>query len=567
MQILLGSGFVLALVLAPALAAGRAAALMPAVDSSTQDKAESQAIKALKKALKTDDQAKLEAAIDGILPFDSEKVAQVLIATWERIESEIRTRSEERDEMRREYDAILSGQEQTQKRVLQRPAQERWLQLKDLITKHREAIDARRVLLELVGEKIRKLRDPKAARWLLTKVVGDSKRSVHVKVVAVGALPGLGESLLVEVRKALGKNKKAPDVLAMLDGIARLEEKARPLGDVLIKLLAHKDPLVRGKAAQACAAVRVPGAVLPMIELLGQERGQLRRRISTALEDFTGKTLGVSKTSWLGWFDKEGRAWVADGSPKKIDRGSGVFAAGREMREQGRYYMGIPQDGEGIVYVIDASESMKKPVKWRKRKSADGGGVTVAGPTGDAPGKGNQTTRLEACKQELIEALSRLERGKRFNVVWYSDVTGAWMPTLQKADPSKIADAIAWVAKLKPIASTNIHDAMKLAFDLDQPNGLNASGKGRSKRRRRQKARGIGVDTIFLLTDGSPTTSDGKLDDPQKVIRAVRAWNPLGRVVVHTIGIGNGLNVEFLSALAGENGGEFKHYDDSGRQR
>ncbi len=528
---------------------------------SLQDADAKQASAAMRKALKSVDLVAWQQAFDQVLPFDDENIAKLVVQVRERAEEELTLWTRTRDELQEESARIIAGQEQVKSRTLQRPAHERFEELKKEISALRAKLDAGRVFVENVDTKLRRLRDEKAARYLLTKVVGDPKKSLQLKLAVVAALPGLGDQLVTEVGATLAKAKRNDDVLALLTGIQRLEDKARPLGKNLIALLAHNDDEVRVQAAIACASVRVPEAVPAMIALLGREKGQVRRRVSLALEDFTGKKLGVSKTSWEGWFAAEGKAWVAAGAPVIKEGGRGMFAASKKVEGEGVYYMGIPQDGEGIVYVIDASQSMEKLVKWRKPRDPSGG-VTVAAPIGEDPNAGKGTTRLEACKQELIEALGRLERTKHFNVVWYSDVAEAWMPNLAKADPSKIAEAQAWVAKLRPIASTNIHDAMKLAFSIDDT----ASGQ-KGAAQKRGKKRGEGVDTIFLLTDGSPTTNDGQLDDPDKVLRAVRSWNPLGSIIVHTIGIGDGLNVDFLGKLAAENGGEFKHFDDSGRQK
>ena len=70
----------------------------------------------------------------------------------------------------------------------------------------------------------------------------------------------------------------------------------------------------------------------------------------------------------------------------------------------------------------------------------------------------------------------------------------------------------------------------------------------------------LGVDTIFLLTDGTPTTTDGKQDSTEKIIKAVERWNPYRRVVVHTIGIGEKINRPFLERLAADNGGRFVNH-------
>lgn len=541
-----------------------ATATVTSEQPSGQEPSEKHAVAAIRKALRSNDVAAWQTAFDDLLPFDSEVVAKTIVAVRERIEVDVAETTKSREEMRQEAAQIIKGQETSRSRQLPSAGHARFQELEREIAALRKRLDACRLVLENVDSKLERLRDEKAARFLLTKVIGDARRSLALKLAAAGALPGLGEQLTADIGKALTRSKKrTEDILALLQGIRRLEEKAAPLGPALIDLLGHDDDEVRVQAANACASVRVPESVEALIALLARERGQVRRRVSLALEDFTGKKLGVSKTSWEGWFASEGRAWVAEGAPKRVARGGSMFKASKEIEDDSFYYMGIPQDGEGIVYVIDASQSMEKQVKWRKPRGSGGGGVTVASPIGEPAGdKGKGTTRLEACKQELIEALQRLERTKNFNVVWYSDVAEAWMPNLQKADPSKIAEATAWVAKLNPVASTNIHDAMKLAFSIDDV----AMGK-KGAARRRDKSRGEGVDTIFLLTDGSPTTTDGKLDDPDKVLRAVRSWNPLGSIIVHTIGIGDGLNADFLKKLAAENGGEFKHFDDSGTQR
>lgn len=540
------------------------AASLPAASTNAiaQDRDEAAALASVRKSLKKPLE-KRKKAFDAALRFDSLKVAQLMVQLFSICEREADQMRYERDEKKIDLDKILRGQDPKKQITLQQGERDRWDKLQKEIKALRDRIDAHREFLHLVADRIGGFRDAKASQWLLTNVVGAKKRSLRLKLAAVAAAPGLGAELVEQLRKALVKQKRDGDILVVLDGVEQNASKARALGAQLVPLLKHKTAFVRMRAAQVCAKVRVAAAVEPMIELLGKEKGQLRRKISLALEDFTGKPLGLSITSWRGWFAREGKDWVAKGAPEQVAGGSRMFETKKDKADGARYYMGIPQDGEGIVYVIDSSGSMKQPVKWRKLRGS-GGGYTVAGPTkGQDPKK---STRLEACKTELIDALSRLERSKRFCIVWYSDTATAWRPQLQKATPSNVAEAIEWVRALNPLGSTNIHDAMGMAFDLDKPGGL-------KKRLRRTGAitgdriKGRGVDTIFLLTDGAPTTPDGKFDDPEKVLRAVREWNPLKHVTVHTIGIGRGLNKQFLSALASQNGGSFKHYDDTGRQR
>jgi hypothetical protein len=99
------------------------------------------------------------------------------------------------------------------------------------------------------------------------------------------------------------------------------------------------------------------------------------------------------------------------------------------------------------------------------------------------------------------------------------------------------------VKDLGAASSTNIYDAMDAAFKV--------AGMGA-----RDKEYEPAADTIFLLSDGSPTKPDGSFDDWEKIIRAVDEWNRLKRIKIHTIGVG-GHNVAFMSELARRNGGKY----------
>ena len=115
------------------------------------------------------------------------------------------------------------------------------------------------------------------------------------------------------------------------------------------------------------------------------------------------------------------------------------------------------------------------------------------------------------------------------------------------ASKANIARAQEFVRELTHASSTNIHDSLELGFGL--------AGRGVY-----DKYYGTELDTIFLLTDGSPTKPDGSLDSTEKILVAVQSWNPLKRVTIHAIAIGKNLNDSFLRQLARENGGEFKRF-------
>ena len=204
--------------------------------------------------------------------------------------------------------------------------------------------------------------------------------------------------------------------------------------------------------------------------------------------------------------------------------------------------------------LIDSSGSMKQPVKWGKREKPGAGakGGTSAGKRDDAKGKegeGFATTRLEACKMELIKALERLDRSKTFNIVWYSDLPHLWSEKMQKAVPPRIRKAQAWIRKLKPMSSTNIHDSMQMAFGFAKGGGSKGKAFGTE----------VGVDTIFLLSDGAPTDGSfdsAKLMDPEIILEAVRQWNKDINLKIHTVAVDITDNY-FLRTLATEHGGQW----------
>jgi hypothetical protein len=318
--------------------------------------------------------------------------------------------------------------------------------------------------------------------------------------------------------------------------------------------------MVREHAALALSTICDPQAITPMIDLLASSYGQTKKRVAAALEALTRQQHGTSESTWRRWFAAEGAPYLAG----KVELGGGTPSSRNKTNEK-NYYFGIPQDGKSIVYVIDSSGSMKAEINLRLPQSeppedAPKGGGTVAkldkkpGADSDKPRK---TTRLEACKDELIRALGRLKPTTMFNVIWYSDQPHQLKPEMLPATPQAIKAAQDWVRKLEPNQSTNIHDSMRMAFELTGQ--LPTKAKSGPITGAKQK-RAAAPDTIFLLSDGSPTLPTGKLDSTEKIINAVRNWNALKSVVVHCIGIGEGINESFMRKLATENGGEFKRY-------
>lgn len=196
-----------------------------------------------------------------------------------------------------------------------------------------------------------------------------------------------------------------------------------------------------------------------------------------------------------------------------------------------------------VVFVIDVSGSM-------------------------APHKENGD-RIGVARRNLNLALDDLPDGTPFGIVSYSsDVTVLWpdaqaKPQVKPANDESRAAASRWVNALGPLKLTNTYGGLERAF---QAVGVDA-GKPR---------------TIKLLSDGEPTPKaalEGKTnsasqqaaaDERKRILDAVQGWSG-GAWRVDTVGLfksatEKGPLVDFMRALAEQNGGKFTHVAVGPRQ-
>lgn len=364
---------------------------------------------------------------------------------------------------------------------------------------------------------LRRLESPDARQYLAQAMVKSKSLELRAKIAQIlTANPEADPAPLL----AAIKKERSPGVrAALLIAISRLD-KARSSGAIVAHFVKDRSERVRVAAARALERMHVVEGVEPLINQMEKEDGLTKSTMARALESMTGQKFGTHPDAWRNWWASQQGKLLGGGLPPRSDE-EGDDDDGE--RKQGHFY-GIPQVSLKIIYIIDVSGSMKK----------------------DVGGK----SRLEACKTELSRAISQLPRRALFDVILYHQSVTVWKKDMQVAGPlkkgqkGKKEEAKKFYAKSKPKGSTNIYDALRAAFKV--------AGEGAKK-----KNAPLNADTIYLLTDGSPTTPAGKLDDVKKILEGARKWNALGRVTIHTIGIGKNLNRTFLEQLANENNGRF----------
>jgi hypothetical protein len=154
---------------------------------------------------------------------------------------------------------------------------------------------------------------------------------------------------------------------------------------------------------------------------------------------------------------------------------------------------------------------------------------------------GEKMTRFDFVKTEIAKTLNGLDDSSQFNVLGYASGVKIWKGYgLQKATKENIASAVNFTNHLIAYGGTNIHSTLQLAWSFS------------------------GVNTIYLLTDGSP--SEGVVDT-SNIVNDVRAWYSKTPVKVNSIALVMGKSIytedkpaakKLMSAIADATAGNYR---------
>ena len=336
-----------------------------------------------------------------------------------------------------------------------------------------------------------------------------------------------------EARELLEEHAKDISPFVSQPALTALGRQQDPRSiDTLLGRLDDPRWQLRVAALKGLSFYREPRVVDALIARLPGEDGVLKRHYYTALARILGENLAATDEAWVSfwkankadlvkrWSEKDRSGPVEDDLPAVQIKSEGNAG--------GTSFYGLRTESKHIIFVIDISGSM-----------------------GEQGGKDEHGHfRVDVAKRELMNAIKPLRaedgdaRGEAsFNIVAYhADVevykTGKMMPA-SKREKEK---AFEWIEKLEANGATNISDALEQAFEI-----INT--------RKAKKQFEKGADTIFLMTDGKPTA--GKIMDPMLIREMVKKMNRERQITIHTIGVGDGHDANFLRGLASENNGEY----------
>ncbi len=326
----------------------------------------------------------------------------------------------------------------------------------------------------------------------------------------------------------LSYDKDASVVIPVLEALAAKRPRDP---DVLAKIAAKlQDPAwqVAVTAARALGAIRSLDSVDPLIEALRKAEGRVRFDLNAALVAVTGVDKHGEPAAWKDWWDRNREA-VAAGTykPEPAERPQG--GAG------GTTFYGIPVVSKRPIFIIDASMSMNKPSDWKPADEKNlPGGLAIAGDR-----------KIDVAKFELKKVLLMMPDGAEFNIVFFNRSVEAFSPAMVKLDKDSRQKAIEWIDALQLVLQTNIWEGMAKGFTF-------ATDPAPRKPRDTVVS---GGDTIYLLSDGLPTTG---IKDPDEFCRGIAELNRTKKLVVHTVAIEpTKRSGAFMERLARENGGQY----------
>ena len=334
----------------------------------------------------------------------------------------------------------------------------------------------------------------------------------------------VGSDELEPLVKRAARERGDEDVLVALTFGRSVGVSAAPLTELAIDSLGHENPILRGAAIDALQQIADPSCLRPLVARIDLEVGDLRKRVVAALQVLTGQTIHSSSRAWQSWLAEEGAPYLT--GDRTLGHGKPVEA----KQPGGATYYGLPLDGDRLLFVLDVSKSMHKPLVRPKK--------------GEEPEPGAET-RMDRARTELIRALGNLAPHQHFDIVAFGGHLDRFAEELVPASAKNVATAQEWVREHELNLGTRLHDAIELAFD--------------------QAGRSVGdglylpeVDTFYVLTDGQPIVN-GKSDNQTAIQQATARLNVTGHMVIHTIGLGSEIPSKFLKRLAAENRGQFVH--------
>ncbi|MGE4619428.1 MAG: VWA domain-containing protein [Planctomycetota bacterium] len=309
------------------------------------------------------------------------------------------------------------------------------------------------------------------------------------------------------IRTAARKSREGARRLDALR-VLRAWPKSKSHPELLLRL-EDREAVVVAEAVRGLRDHPVASSVGALIAKMGESKGRLREDIRDALVSLTAQPLPLDPASWRIWWLKAKSDWtpISKDSTEDEEKKSLPTAV-----KDGLYGEIVSQR---VIFLLDISGSMLA--------------ATEVG-----------ASRIEIARKQLQRVIEvGLDSKSRFSVISFSEDVVRFSPKLVKAKGASLRKALDFIGDLKAGGETNTYGALEMAFSDRE------------------------VDTIYLLSDGSPTV--GKETSASLILDSIQSWNRYRGTRIHCIGLfaGDAPNQdearaqEFLGKLAQRNYGRY----------
>ncbi|MBI4618100.1 MAG: HEAT repeat domain-containing protein [Planctomycetes bacterium] len=489
-------------------------------------------------AMKTDTVADKEQAVLALGRADRVEAVDLLFKVVDWKDPRTNNLLAEREKIQKQIDQIYAAA-QNQGGQISQGEYDRYQNLLKEIAGVNEKLATGNTMFNAAVDALTAMRSEPPIERMISKGLTHSSWRVRAAVAqAFGEINN--DAAAAKLIEMVGSDKDPKVATTAMDSLAKLRRSDAV--DAIVRQLDSENWQVRIAAADSLAKIGDARAVEPLVERMQKEDGRMLEDFDAALKKLTGHTCHGNAGAWKSWFAA---------NKDKIEE---IVAAREETAEEGAEegktvtFYGIRTRSKRIIFIIDFSGSMTEPAQYIPQSAGTGGG---AGPAGALPAS---PTRFDVARWELKNAVSGLDEKAKFNIIYFNDRVELLKPNgMLEASRSVKDQTYKWLDGLKAEGQTNVYDALARAFDLAGQGAVDANYK-------------VGVDTIFFLTDGVPTT--GTITDPMKILDDVAQRNMTRRIKIHVIGVGanqaqgaagqpQNVDVAFLQKLAEDNWGEF----------
>jgi hypothetical protein len=258
-----------------------------------------------------------------------------------------------------------------------------------------------------------------------------------------------------------------------------------------------------------------------LIGMLKTAQGRMKVEVNEALKTLTGVDKHGEYDAWKEWWDTHRDEVLA-----------GTYSARATERADARglsTFFGIPFTSTRVAFLIDDSDSMRDPAKWRP-------------DPGEGPDKPDGDRRLDIAKFELKKIIRRMTDGASFTIIAFHFSLIPLNEKMVIANKPSRENAIKFIQDLQVGKGTNLFGGLIRTLDHTGGN-WNAPLKQDS------------IDTIYLLSDGVPTVG---MIDREQVVNRILDTVRYKKIVIHSISVDappHGRVV--MKSLADGTGGQF----------